>query len=234
MADHLSLAERHRCGDHQRLSARTSYRRWPPCHPELLEALNFENAQDPRLSGTPYTRFWGFHCLFQVNPVSPSAQRPSTGSACREGTYARCGVDLLLQARVRRFTRLLMKRRNTGDSLPPGPPAALSLPTAKDFHIEWYEDINTHFNREAIRVIAECVLASYPHLEPKSVHASTKTHIQYLQKRYRQSSDRVSLSRRLQSQRSLTRKRQVSFHCLVYGCQCVSQVLSILEVHFPR
>lgn len=126
----------------------------------------------------------------------------------------------------------MMKRKNLHDPLPPGPPEDLALPTAQDFHIEWYEDVDTAFNREAVRIIAECVLASYPRLDPGSVLASAKTHVQYLQKRHRQRIDRSLFDARLESQRRVTRKRQVRIYLGIPAF--TSQLFSSSEVRFPH
>lgn len=89
------------------------------------------------------------------------------------------------QATVRLAFLQLLRRRSHRDPLPPDPPHNLRAPTAENFYVRWLELINSAWNRQALHVAAEYIVATFPDVfspeEKVQAHILAKRHLQNLQ-----------------------------------------------------
>lgn len=109
--------------------------------------------------------------------------------------------------------RIIIKRRNHKAPVPDGPPPHLLWPTARDYFVEWFEDLGSPWNLCSREILVDYVLAAFPddtnEEDRPKIQKAVLTHLQALRDVYLTSKppqERAILARR---HKRIQRKREV-------------------------
>lgn len=106
-----------------------------------------------------------------------------------------------------------MGRETSSDPLPDCPPDNLARPTKGNYFIQWFESINSTFNITAIDLLVAETLEQNPKLGSEHgahIREAAVSHALHLRKTYRAALKVEYVKKRLEQQRKVALKRDVS------------------------